>query len=106
MDPGTGRLYPSVADARAAGVKNPVELIGRAKDIERISAAVAFGKTLSGRKIDQKITREPSSYEYATLKGLQSMALYQGTVQGNVIASRRVRGKIAKASRKVNRGNR
>jgi len=65
-----------------------------------------FGKTLSGCKIDQKTPREPSSYEYATLKGLQSMALYQGTVQGNVIASRRARGKIAKASRKVNRGNR
>ena len=65
-----------------------------------------FGKTLSGCKIDQKTPREPSSYEYATLKGLQSMALYQGTVQGNVKASRRARGKIAKASRKVNRGNR
>ena len=84
-----------------------------------------FGKTLSGRQIDQSralvtardadasavptaavAIREPSSYEYATLKGLQSMALYQGTVQGNVIASRRARGKIAKASRKVNRGNR
>lgn len=65
-----------------------------------------FGKTLSGRKIDQTIPREPSSYEYATLKGLQSMALYQGTVQGNVKASRRARGKIAKASRKGNRGQR
>ena len=65
-----------------------------------------YGKTLSGRKIDQKITREPTSYEYATLKGLQHKQLYQGTVPANVKASRRVRGKIAKASRKVNRGNR
>lgn len=65
-----------------------------------------FGKTLSGRRIDLKITREPSSYEYATLKGLQRMQLYQGTVPAKVKAGRRTRGKIAKASRKGNRGNR
>lgn len=41
MDPGTGRLYHSVADAWTAGVANPVELTGRPEDIERISAAVA-----------------------------------------------------------------
>ena len=64
-----------------------------------------FGKTLSGRKATS-VTTQPSSYEFATLKGLQSMALYQGTVQGNVKASRRASGKIAKASRKANRGQR
>ena len=125
MDPGTGRLYPSVADARTAGVKNPVELTGRAEDIERISAAVMFGKTLSGRTIDQSralvtardadasavptatvICREPSSYEWAILKSLQNKRLYQGTVPDGVKAIRRTRGKIAKVSRKANRGNR
>ena len=40
MDPGTGRLYRSVADAFTAGVTNPVELIGRPEDIQRISEAV------------------------------------------------------------------
>lgn len=66
-----------------------------------------YGKTLSGRKLPEPtMLTAPSSYEYATLKGLQNMALYQGTVQGNVKASRRARGRIAKASRKGNRGNR
>jgi len=41
MDPGTGRLYSSVADAKLDGVLNPVELSGRPEDIERISTAVA-----------------------------------------------------------------
>ena len=41
MDPGTGRLYSSVADAKLDGVLNPVELTGRPEDVERISAAVA-----------------------------------------------------------------
>lgn len=40
MDPGTGRLYPSVASAKLAGVEHPVALTGRTEDIERISAAV------------------------------------------------------------------
>lgn len=63
-----------------------------------------FGKTLSGRKIDQGIIlTQPSSYEYAILRGLQSMMLYQGTVESHVKVSRRARGKVAKASRKANR---
>jgi len=41
MDPNSGRLYGSVADAKLAGVLYPVELTGRPEDIERISAAVA-----------------------------------------------------------------
>jgi hypothetical protein len=67
-----------------------------------------FGKTLSGRKIDEAvITREPSTYEFAILGALQSRKLYQGTVTDGVKAVRRTRGKIAKASRKGNRkGNR
>jgi len=41
MDPYSGRIYPSVTDAKAAGVENPVEITGRHEDVERISAAVA-----------------------------------------------------------------
>ena len=41
MDPGTGRIYPSLFEAKAAGVEHPVALAGRAEDIERISNAVA-----------------------------------------------------------------
>jgi hypothetical protein len=62
-----------------------------------------FGKTISGRP-QPKVLTEPSSYEYAILKGLQSKQLYQGTVAANVKAGRRARGKVAKASRKGNRG--
>jgi hypothetical protein len=66
-----------------------------------------FGKTLSGRKLPEPtILTKPSSYEYAILKGLQNKRLYQGTVAANVKAGSRTRGKIAKASRKGNRGNR
>jgi hypothetical protein len=64
-----------------------------------------FGKTLSGRR-QPKILTEPSKYELAILGALQHRKLYQGTVPDKDIASRRTRGKIAKASRKGNRGNR
>ena len=40
MDPGTGRLYPSIFEAKAAGVEHPVALSGRVEDVERIAAAV------------------------------------------------------------------
>jgi len=41
MDPNSGRLYGSVADAKLDGVLHPVELTGRTEDVQRISAAVA-----------------------------------------------------------------
>ena len=63
-----------------------------------------FGKTLSGRKTDA--TTEPSTYEFAILRGLQNRKLYQGTVEPGVKSTRRARGKVAKLSRKVNRGQR
>lgn len=64
-----------------------------------------FGKTLSGRKLPEPtVLTAPSSYEFAILKGLQGKQLYQGTVAANVKAGRRTRGKIAKTSRKGNRG--
>jgi hypothetical protein len=40
MDPRTGELFASVGEAREAGVVDPVELIGKPGDIERISHAV------------------------------------------------------------------
>lgn len=63
-----------------------------------------FGKTLSGRQLTtDAINAGPSSYESAILGGLQHMRLYQGSVAANVKASRHLRGKVAKASRKGNR---
>lgn len=71
-----------------------------------------IGRTLSGRRwwrdqpavLKPTILTQPSSYEFAILKALQSKVLYQGTVPAAVKASRRARDKVAKASRKVNRG--
>jgi hypothetical protein len=43
MDPGTlgtGTLYSTRDEALADGVENPVEIIGRPKDIKKISKAV------------------------------------------------------------------
>jgi hypothetical protein len=69
-----------------------------------------FGKTLSGRKLPvPTVLTQPSSYEWAILKSLKSLQgrkLYQGTVSDKDKGVRRARGKIAKASRKGNRGNR
>jgi hypothetical protein len=45
MDPGTGRLYPSLDAAKLDGVLYPVQLTGRTEDVERISAAVASAWT-------------------------------------------------------------
>jgi len=66
-----------------------------------------FGKTLSGRKLPAPTaTTAPTSFEFAILKGLQNRRLYQGTVPEGTKAIRRARGKVAKVSRKANRGNR
>ena len=65
-----------------------------------------FGKSLSGRKIENVTTREPTSYEFGILRALQHRKLYQGTVEDGIKSSRRARGKVAKLSRKINRGQR
>jgi len=60
MDPGTGTLYASYDAALLAGVTNPVELVGRPEDIERISAAVASAWTLeqkAARNVKNKAAR-------------------------------------------------
>ena len=41
MDPNSGRIYPSLFEAKIAGVEHPVAISGRVEDIERISNAVA-----------------------------------------------------------------
>ncbi len=40
MDPNTGRLYPSIVEAKKDGVTMPVELVGTEEQAERISSAV------------------------------------------------------------------
>lgn len=51
MDPSTGKLYESIEHARRAGVKHPVELYGRPRDVQRISDAV---KRDNRRKVKAK----------------------------------------------------
>jgi len=62
MDPGTGRLYPTLDAAKLAGVANAVELIGQREDIERISAAVTSEWTREQKakhKAKNKAARAP-----------------------------------------------
>lgn len=54
MDPNSGKLYSSVDDAKKAGVKDPVEVIGHLRDIERMSRAVS---DLHAREQKTKKTR-------------------------------------------------
>lgn len=46
---------------------------------------------------------EPSSYELAILRGLQTMTVYQGTVPQHVIDHRRATNKRARIARRGNR---
>lgn len=48
----------------------------------------------------------PSSYALRILGALQSRPMYMGTVPAHVKARRRAQGRVAKQSRKVNRGQR
>lgn len=53
---------------------------------------------------------EPSSYAIAILLGIQSKLqrgehVYEGTVPASVIARRRARNKVARLSRRANRGS-
>jgi len=54
MDPHTGRLYESIEDAKADGVENPVELVGRLEDVQRISAAVRSAVQSKARVMARK----------------------------------------------------
>lgn len=53
MDPGNGDIYPSVFDARRAGVKDPVEIRGSEAAIQSISSAVR-DKAKARRKAQKK----------------------------------------------------
>lgn len=61
--------------------------------------------TLSGRKRDEDMTK-PTPYALAILNGLQSMRVYQGTVPAHVVATRRLRNRMARVSRRINRASR
>ena len=50
--------------------------------------------------------KQPSTYELAILNGLQQKRageVYQGTVPGHVKASRRLKNRMARVSRRINR---
>lgn len=49
---------------------------------------------------------EPSLWSILILRGLQKKPQYEGTVPKHVKARRRAQGRVAKQSRKKNRGNR
>lgn len=61
MDPMTGKLFPSLEDAKDAGVENPVEVIGRPEDVEAIAEAVkaaARKKARQQQKASRKVNRD------------------------------------------------
>lgn len=45
-----------------------------------------------------------SPYSLAILRGLQSKPVYQGTVPAATVAKRRAANRVARASRRMNRG--
>jgi hypothetical protein len=49
MDPHSGKLYPSLAAAQAAGVPAPVEVSGSPEAIAQLSRAAAHYGSLSDR---------------------------------------------------------
>lgn len=49
---------------------------------------------------------EPSTYSLAVLSGLQGKHVYAGTVPAHVKAARRAANKVARVSRRRNRGQR
>lgn len=62
-------------------------------------------RTLSGKQRPD-VLRDPSSYESAILRGLQEKRageVYQGTVPAHVVATRRLRARMARVSRRINR---
>jgi len=66
-----------------------------------------LGRNLSGGKLPKPtFLTMPTNYELAMLRALQGKQMYQGTVTAKVKAVRRRLNRMAKASRKVNRGRR
>lgn len=57
MDPNTGRLYDTVEAAKADGVENPVEIVGRLQDVQRVANAVRDERRRQTRK-QQKASRK------------------------------------------------
>lgn len=69
---------------------------------EKDPVLVATRRTLSGKTVED---HPPTPYEMFVLGGLQHKQVYQGTVRPNVKRLRRARGKVAKLSRRINRGS-
>lgn len=61
-----------------------------------------FGFTLSGRRRTEG--DEPTASQTTILKALQDRHVYEGTANRNRIAARRRKNKMARKSRKNNRG--
>ena len=47
--------------------------------------------------------KQPSTYELAILNALQHNQVYQGTVPAHVVAARRLKNRMARVSRRINR---
>ena len=60
LDPNNGKLYDSVDEAKADGVKNPVEIFGRKKEIAFVSNALSAAdkKRRKKQKKNAKVTRK------------------------------------------------
>ena len=61
--------------------------------------------TISGKKRPGEI-KPPTSFELAILNGLQQKRageVYQGTVPAHIVATRRLKNRMARVSRRINR---
>lgn len=60
MDPNSGKLYDSVEDAKKDGVKHPVEISGRKKEVAFVSEKLSkeFLKQKKKHRKNAKATRK------------------------------------------------
>lgn len=93
MNPNTGEYRELVDDEQPT--PDEVLVVGTPEQVETLSKAVKGGHP-----------QGPSSSSLGMLKALQRKPVYQGTVAPADKAHRRAKGKVAKASRKTNRGRR
>ncbi|HEY2086398.1 MAG TPA: hypothetical protein VGH54_10300 [Mycobacterium sp.] len=49
---------------------------------------------------------KPNAWQHMTLGALQNRMIYGGTVPAAVKADRRIKNRVARKSRRINRGNR
>lgn len=65
MDPYSGQLYPDIDTAKAAGVRNPVEITGLREDVERISEAVALNRRIEDHQNEAAVARRRAANKAA-----------------------------------------